>query len=93
MVNTVSLGFSQDYLGRTGLKEVMVRTGFLWGRLHRGCAWSLSLDCIAATGATILKKWCWAFGALTLFDRAFSPSSRHFPVAKQGGLVIMARVL
>lgn len=31
MVNTVSLGFSQDYLGRTGLKEVMVRTGFLWG--------------------------------------------------------------
>lgn len=31
MVNTVSVGFSQDYLGRSGLKEVMARTGFLWG--------------------------------------------------------------
>lgn len=30
MVNTVSVGFSREYLGRTGLKDVMVRTGFRW---------------------------------------------------------------
>ena len=30
MVNTVSLGFAHDYLGRNGLKELMVRTGVLW---------------------------------------------------------------
>lgn len=30
MVNTVSLGFSHDYLGRNGLKELMVRTGARW---------------------------------------------------------------
>lgn len=30
MVNTVSLGFAHDYLGKNGLKELMVRTGFRW---------------------------------------------------------------
>ena len=29
-VGAVSLGFAHDYLGRNGLKELMVRTGALW---------------------------------------------------------------
>ena len=39
MVNTVSLGFAHDYLGRNGLKELMVRTGALWAvtAAHASC--------------------------------------------------------
>ncbi len=72
MVNTVSLGFSQDYLGRTGLKEVMVRTGFLWGA-STGLRVEPFIGLYCGYGRDDFKKWCWAFGALTLFDRAFLP--------------------
>ena len=55
MVNTVSLGFVHDYLGRNGLIELMVRTGSLVP-FPAVCGWSLSWDGIAATGGTISKK-------------------------------------
>lgn len=92
MVNTVSLGFSHDYLGRNGLKELMVRTGARWAvsgslRLEPFLGW------YCGYGRDDFKKWCWAFGALTFFNGRISPVFRHFPVAKRGGLVIMTRVL